>query len=212
MNSKTRCAYYYVLDTLSDWEAGHVIAELNSGQYFREKGAKIPVKTVSSSKMRILTKGGVQIVPDGVVAEITPETTAVLILPGANTWNNPQHQPVLSKAAELLATGGTVAAICGATAALAEAGLLDHRPHTSNGLEYLKMVAPHYRGAAHFREAKAVADGSLITASAAGSVEFARLILERLRVCSPEALAAWENYFQTGEAKYFSELMQSLPS
>ena len=27
--------YVYVLDTLADWELGHVTAELNSGRFFR---------------------------------------------------------------------------------------------------------------------------------------------------------------------------------
>ena len=27
--------YVYVLDTLADWELGHVISELNSGRFFK---------------------------------------------------------------------------------------------------------------------------------------------------------------------------------
>jgi len=104
-----------------------------------------------------------------------------------------------------------VAAICGATSALAEAGMFDQRPHTSNGIEYLKMVAPHYHGDAYYKNDRAVSDGNLITASSAGPLQFARYILERLEVFSDEALEAWYNYFNTSEAKYFYSLMSALP-
>jgi hypothetical protein len=95
--------------------------------------------------------------------------------------------------------------------ALAEAGVFDHRPHTSNGKEYLKLVAPHYQGDAHYKDDRAVSDSNLITASSAGALEFARYILQRLEVFSDEALEAWYNYFNTGEAKYFFALMSVVP-
>ena len=31
--------YVYVLDTMADWELGHVISELNSGRFFKKKCA-----------------------------------------------------------------------------------------------------------------------------------------------------------------------------
>ncbi len=31
--------YVYVLDTLADWELGHVISELNSGRFFQKRRA-----------------------------------------------------------------------------------------------------------------------------------------------------------------------------
>ncbi|MDX9984827.1 DJ-1/PfpI family protein, partial [Sphaerochaeta sp.] len=57
----------------------------------------------------------------------------MLLLPGADTWSDTKHGAIIEKARELLAVGATVCAICGATAALADAGLLDARKHTSNG-------------------------------------------------------------------------------
>lgn len=32
-----KTVYLYVLDTMADWEAGYVIAELHSGRYFRRR-------------------------------------------------------------------------------------------------------------------------------------------------------------------------------
>ena len=144
MNQKK--VYVYVQDTWSDWEAGYAIAELNTGRFFRNKGEHLLVKTVGLTKDPIMTMGGVSITPALTPRAVTVESSAMLILVGGDTWQDPKHQPIVEKAKKLLDAGANVAAICGATSALAEAGLFDQRPHTSNGIEYLKMVAPHYNG------------------------------------------------------------------
>jgi hypothetical protein len=73
------------------------------------------------------------------------------------------------------------------------------------------MVAPNYRGQAHYVDARAVADGNLITANSSGQPLWAKYILERLGVLSNESLEAWYRYFDTGDAQHFFALMQSLP-
>lgn len=103
-------------------------------------------------------------------------------------------------------------AICGATVALANAGLLDQRPHTSNGAGFLDAFCPSYKGQPFFVDAPSVSDGSLITAGATGALMWTKQILERLDVFSPDTLRAWYDYFSTGEAQSFFALMQSLPS
>jgi putative intracellular protease/amidase len=203
--------YVYVQDTWSDWEAGYALAELNTGRFFQNKGERLAVKTVGLNRDGITTQGGVCIIPEVTLEAITVESSAMLILIGGDTWQDPKHQAVVAKAKMLLDANSNVAAICGATSALAEAGLFDHRPHTSNGIEYLKGVAPHYKGDAHYQEGRAVADGNLITASSAGSLQFAYYILQRLGVFSDVALETWYKYFDTGEAKYFFELMSVVP-
>lgn len=206
-----RSAYLYVLDTLSDWEPGYALAELNSGRFFKEPGQRIPVRTLGVSKHPITTMGGVEITPQVSVGDVTAQNTAVLLLVGADTWDEPQHDDVLQKARELLDAGTNVAAICGATGALANAGTFDDRSHTSNSLQYLEMVAPKYRGHPHYVEARAVADGNLITADSSGQLLWAKCVLERLGVFSDESLEAWYRYFDTGDAQHFFSLMQSLP-
>lgn len=204
-------AYVYILDTLADWELGYVIAELNSGRYFRQKGTRVPVKTVGLTHDSVLTQGGIRLRPDTTVDAITPESTAVLLLPGADTWLEPQHAPLIEKTKELLDSGTTVGAICGATVALACAGCLNNRPHTSNSLDYLKMTCPQYQGEAFYQDDKSVTDGNLITASSAGGLLFARNILARLDVFSEATLTAWYHYFQTGDVQSFQTMMQTLP-
>src|ERR687888_406138 len=120
--------YIYVQDTWSDWEAGYATAELNTGRFFKKKGERIIVKTVGLTKDPITTMSGMSITPDLTLKAVTVESSAMLILVGGDTWQDPKHQPVVAKAKELLEANGNVAAICGATSALAEAGLFDNRP------------------------------------------------------------------------------------
>lgn len=204
--------YVYLLDTMADWELGHVTAELHSRRFFQKDAPELVFKTVSDSKAPVRTMGGLTVTPDCLVEEIAVGGTGVLLLPGADTWGDPRHGAVLQTAGKLLAAGGTVAAICGATVALAGAGLLDHRAHTSNGPGFLDMMAPGYRGQAQYVDQPAVADGGLITAGSTGALPFAREVLARLGVLAPDTLAAWYAYFSTGRPEAFYALMASLPA
>ena len=202
--------YIYVLDTLADWELGYVTAELNSGRFFRKDAPEVSVKTAAISKEPVKTMGGLTIVPDCSISDIEAGEKSVLLLPGANTWSDPKHSAIIEKAGELLSAGAMVCAICGATAALANAGLLDGRPHTSNGAGYLEMVSPAYRGQKFFINAPSVADHNLITASSTGALLWAKQVIERLDVFQHSTLEAWYAYFSTGEAQHFFALMQTL--
>lgn len=202
--------YIYVLDTLADWELGYVTAELNSRRFFKKDAPKVSVKTVAISKEPVKTMGGLTIVPDRSICDIEVDEKSVLLLPGANTWNDLKHSAIIKKAGELLSAGAMVCAICGATAALANAGLLDQRPHTSNGAGYLEMVSPGYKGQKFFVDAPSVADHNLITASSTGALLWAKQILERLDVFQHNTLEAWYAYFSTNEAQHFFALMQTL--
>ncbi len=99
-----------------------------------------------------------------------------------------------------------VAAICGATTALARAGILDEYRHTSNAPDYLRATG--YRGAALYQEAAAVTDGNLITASATAPVDFAYQIFKRLEVYDAQTLEAWYGLYKTGDPSYFFALQQ----
>jgi putative intracellular protease/amidase len=61
-----------------------------------------------------------------------PDHSAMLVLPGATTWESGELAPFAEKACEFLAAGVPVAAVCGATFGLAAAGILDSRRHASN--------------------------------------------------------------------------------
>lgn len=46
--------YVYVMDTMADWEASHVMAELKSGRFFKKDAGKIELLTVSFSNTETL--------------------------------------------------------------------------------------------------------------------------------------------------------------
>ncbi len=202
--------YVYVLDTLADWELGYVTSELNSGRFFKKGAERVSLKTVSYSKEPINTMGGMTVVPNCLIDDIVVSETSVLLLPGANTWNDPKHAAIIKKAGELISSGGTVCAICGATAALAGAGLLDKRPHTSNGPGFLEMVAPGYKGQSFYVDKPSVADTNLITAGSTGGLLWAKQIIEHLGVFQPNTLESWYAYFSTGKPEHFFALMQTM--
>ncbi len=202
--------YLYILDTLADWELGHVTSELHSGRFFKKDAQGVSLKTVSYSKEPITTMGGMTIVPDCVIDDIVVREKSVLLLPGANTWNDPKHGAIIEKAGEFLSSGAMVCAICGATAAHADAGLLDERPHTSNGPGFLEMFCPGYKWQNFYVDEPSVADNNLITAGSTGGLLWAKQIIEHLGVFESNTLEAWYDYFSTGKPEYFFALMQSL--
>ena len=202
--------YIYVLDTLADWELGYVTAELNSGRFFRKDAPEVSVKTVSISKEPVKTMGGLTIIPDCSINDVVVSEKNVLLLPGANTWDKMEHRAIIEKAGEFLSVGAMVCAICGATGALASTGLLDQRPHTSNGTGYLEMVSPNYKGRNFYVDKPSVAGHNLITASSTGALLWAKQIIERLDVFQHDTLEAWYAYFSTGEVQHFFALMQTL--
>ena len=202
--------YVYIFDTLADWELGYVTAELNSGRFFKKDAPRVSVKTVGISKEPVKTMGGLTIVPDCVIDDIAVNDKSVLLLPGGNTWDNPKHGTIVKKAEELLSVGATVCAICGATVALANAGLLDQRPHTSNGTGFLEMTCPNYKGQSFYIDKLSVSDHNLITAGAAGALLWTRQIIEHLGVFQSDTLDFWYEFFNTGNPQFFFALMQTL--
>ncbi len=91
--------YVYVLDTLADWEIGYVTAELHSGRFFKKDAPRLSLKTVSDSKLPILTMGGLTIMPDCSIDDMVISETSVLVLPGADTGMTQNTAPLSKKLA-----------------------------------------------------------------------------------------------------------------
>ena len=195
-----------VYDTLADWEVGLAIAHINRRQWQRRPG-RYRIITVGLTHDDVITMGGVRISPDITVDELHATDSAMLILPGADTWLTGANARFGTKARELLEAGVPVAAICGATAGLAAEGLLDDRAHTSNAAEFLAGTG--YAGGDHYVEEPAVTDGNLITASANAPAEFAREVLARLDVYTPTVLESWYKLYGQQDPAGFFELMAS---
>lgn len=199
--------HLYVFDSLADWEPGFAVAGVNNAQFQRQPG-RYRVRTASAGGRPVTTAGGLRIQPDGALDDVTPAGSAMLILPGGDSWDEGGNVEAVELARTFLEAGVPVAAICGATAGLARGGLLDDRPHTSNAPEYL--AATGYRGASQYRHEPVVSADDLITAPAMAPLEFARAIFERLDLYTPEALAAWYGLFSTRKSEYFAALMRAI--
>lgn len=206
-----RTLYLYILDSLSDWEPGHVTAELRSGRYLKDPALRYSVVLCGSTLDPVTTMGGLHLTPEVLIRDIHPVLGDVLVLTGADTWLDTAQVPTLKVAGRLLDEGILIAAICGATLGLANAGLLDKRPHTSNDPAALKMFCPNYRGENYYVNEPAVTAGNLITASGLAPVEFAYHIFRSLDVMAPATLEAWHGLFTTRQPEYFYALMGSLP-
>ena len=201
--------YLYILNTLSDWEIGYITAELNSRRYLNKDKSFSLIKTGNTLEP-VTTMGGISIAPDVSIENIRFSNDDILILPGADTWMEDNNRKIISIASDLLEKNITVSAICGATVALAAAGLLDNRKHTSNAKEFLKMFCPQYTGSDYYIEEPAVTDGSLITASGLASLEFTYHVFKKSAFMKPDTLEAWFLLNKTRESKYFFELMESI--
>jgi len=111
---KAETVYLFVFTTMADWEASFAIAGINNPRFQREPG-RYRVVTVGRTKEPITTMGGVRILPDLTLDEISPAGSAMLILPGGDAWERGENTAAVAKAAEFLAVGVPVAAICAAT-------------------------------------------------------------------------------------------------
>lgn len=199
--------YIYILDTLADWEIGYILQAVSLQNMLKEP--KYTVKTVARTKQPIKTLGGLTITPDCTLEEIEQNKIAALLLSGANTWTDNEQKPVLNIVVSYIQNGILVGAICGATLALAELGILNNHFHTSNSLEYLTYFSKNYSGKAFFRDELSVADGNIITASSAGGLLWAKQIIEYLDVYPSDTSEAWYQYYMTGNAKYYAELLST---
>lgn len=174
-------------DTVADWEFGYVTAGVNNPEYQAHPG-EFRIVTVGTGTRPVRSIGGLTLIPDIALADVEPSESAMLVLPGAQTWETGNVEFV--DAARRWADAGVpVAGICGATVGLARAGLLDDRAHTSNAPAALTPTG--YAGAEHYLDAPAVGDRGVITAAATAPVDFAREIFATLGVYTDEVLAAW---------------------
>ena len=197
-------AHIAIYETLADWEPGHLLAELRTGRF---TGTRFDVVTVAESLDPVTTMGGLRVAPDMLIADLDPADSDILVLPGGELWDAGGGEAFAAAAERFLEAGVPVAAICGATAGLARAGLLDDRRHTSAAAEYL--AATGYAGGDHYVDERAVVDGDLITAGPQSPVQFARAALSRLGLASERTLEAYEAVFHRGDPAAFPVLMQA---
>ncbi|MFE9771385.1 type 1 glutamine amidotransferase family protein [Streptomyces sp. NPDC005931] len=190
-----------VYDTFADWETGHTTAHLALAGY--------GIRTVAPTREPVTSIGGLRVQPDLALADLRPEDSALLILTGANLWDEGDAlAPFARTARAFLDAGVPVAAICGATAGLAREGLLDDRAHTGADSGYL--AATGYAGADRYVEADAVTDGVLVTAGPTEPVAFAREVFRLLGAYDEPAIDAWYRLFHDSDPLAYADLEKAL--
>jgi len=202
--------YIYILNTLADWEIGYLTAELNSGRYLDKTRLPVELITIGNTTEPIKTMGGITITPDENIDNIKFEEDDLLILPGADTWTEEENKKIIDIVSSIINEKVIIAAVCGATIALANRGILNNRKHTSNDIEVLKMFCPEYIGENFYLNQPAVTDDNLITASGIAPLEFSYEILKRTNLMKTETLEAWYQLYKTKESMYFYALMESI--
>jgi len=186
-----KAVYLLVVDGFADWEPAHAIAELRRHGGYR-------VESVGLTKGPVASMGGLTVLPSTIITDVDAADVAVMILPGGDRWERAGIEPEVERLLTRLDEQRVpIAAICAATVAVARAGLLRDRRHTSNGLDYLRAHVPGYAGAARYEDRPAVRDRGLITASGLGDVEFARELFEELGVLSAEDRQLWAAMFRS---------------
>jgi putative intracellular protease/amidase len=185
--------YVLVVEGFADWEPAHALAELRRHGHFEVESVGLTLESLRSM-------GGLRVLPSKTLAEVEISDVAAFILPGGDRWENAPIEPELATLLRQLDGAGVpIAAICGATIAIARLGLLRGRRHTSNGLDYLRSHVPGYADAATYVDAPAVRDAKLITASGLADVEFARELFEELDVLTPADRSLWAEIFRSAK-------------
>jgi len=189
-----RAIHVIVFDGFADWEPAHALAELR-------RWGKRTIRTVGFDGAPVVSMGGLRVIPDVALATVRAEDVELLILPGGDMWQSADYpravlEPLVN---ELLGAETPVAAICGGTLALARAGVLNDRRHTSNMPKYLSAFATEYSGGEHYVALPAVSDRHVITASGLAAIEFARAIFAELGIFSAENETLWFDMFKHGK-------------
>jgi putative intracellular protease/amidase len=142
--------------------------------------------------------GGMKVTTDLILSEFIPDSACILILPGGDAWTEGEVPEVSHALRAVVTLGRPVAGICGATLALAHAGLLDNRLHTSNGTGFIEKHVPEYRGQNMYRPLKSVRDGGVITANGLAPFAFAAEIFRALVPEREADIVTYESLYSHG--------------
>lgn len=165
-----------MVDGVADWEIGTILPAARA--WF---GDEILVASIDGRPVGSI--GGLTLQPQYALSDLAPVDADLWLLPGSERWQAGEIPGLSALLQQRIAAARPVAAICGATLALAYAGLLDSRPHTSNSEAFLREHVGVYAGAAHYQEKPVVSTGQLVTAPGTSPVGFA---VECLRLLHPE--------------------------
>lgn len=200
----TKLLACYATDTMADWEFAYLTTLVARAQ--QAKPGTCEIQFVGDRVEDVHTLGGLNLKPDVDLDELDLDQLSVLVIPGGDTYGS-GHEPLLEIVRECERQGVPVAAICGGTIALARAGVLDHRKHTSNAMEFL--VGTGYLGADNYSDAPTESDRGVITASGIYPVQFTAAVLREIDLLSNVLIDSWEKLY-LGDPEIFPEFMEAL--
>ncbi|MGD0038355.1 MAG: DJ-1/PfpI family protein [Bacteroidota bacterium] len=181
-----------IFDGFADWEPAFALTGLR-------RWGKREVVTVGYNEHVVKSMGGLRVIPDRLLRDLTVDDTELLLLPGGDQWleSYPTHE-VDEVLTTFEARGVIIAGICAATTALARAGLFRGRQHTSNGKSFLIKYAPGYETPDSYVDTLAIRDRGVISANGLGAIEFAREIFAELGVFNEADLKIYEEMYRQG--------------
>lgn len=181
--SETKTLGLVLLSPFADWEYGHLAG--SAREWF---GAEIVV--LSPDGGPVASIGGLTALADRAIADPSNRDLSAVVAIGSDAWATADPEGLSALLRTIHARGGVVAGICGATLALARAGLFDGRDHTSNGAGWIEGRIGEYAGQERYRDvAHAVADDRIVSASGTAPGTFACEVLKALYPERGEAVA-----------------------
>lgn len=183
--------FVFLFEGYSDWEIAYLTPEINKSErheliYFTENGN--PVKSM----------GGLEVKPNSSLNEVNAEDIGLLILPGGEAWEKGKIKSIEKVLRKSYGLEKPIAAICAATTFLGKTGILDGIKHTSNDLNYLKAIAPEYKGDNYYQNTLAITDENIITANGIAPIEFTREVFRKINLYDDENLEKWFQLFKNG--------------
>ncbi|MBR8655297.1 DJ-1/PfpI family protein [Achromobacter sp. Marseille-Q0513] len=151
----------------ADWE--YALIAGTGGPFYG-----LEVDFFASAQGKFRSQGGLVVEVSRSIAELTEWHPDVLAVIGGTIWETENAPDISWLLKEHHDRGATLAGICGGTLALARAGLLNDRAHTSNDLGFLERNVKDYAGGHCFvPSACAISDSRVITAPGTAPVSFA---------------------------------------
>lgn len=126
------------------------------------------IVTVGLNKNQITSYEGFQLVPHEALSEIEIRDVDVFLVAGGDPAELAEHAELHRLLDDLDQQGKIIGGICSGTLQLAKAGILKNRKYTTT----LDLTANPEFESEHFIDQNIVIDGHIITAKAAGYVDF----------------------------------------
>ena len=158
--------YCYIYPDFADFEVTILLHRLrNAGGY--------KIVTLAETEEPVMSQSGLRYLPDLLISEANAEETAGLIIPGGPICN--EQNAIVPLVQKMDEQGKLLAAICFGPQFLGRAGVLDRHLYTTSCSEetilQLGVQDPFPRQ--HFRQARVVQDGHVITSQGHAPVDFA---------------------------------------